>query len=92
MPISRLQELINMGVPPSAHVLEKGWTALHFAALQGNEVRSPVLPFPTILLQYHLSTMHRAEPIHCINPIALWMPLSIYDTSSGCPPSLRALI
>jgi hypothetical protein len=45
-----------MGVPPSAHVLEKGWTALHFAALQGNEVRSPMLPFLTILWQYHLST------------------------------------
>ena len=32
-------ELISLGVPVTGHVLEKGWTGLHFAALNGNEVR-----------------------------------------------------
>jgi ankyrin repeat protein len=35
---SSTQELIGLGVPVLASV-EKGWTALHFAALHGNEVR-----------------------------------------------------
>lgn len=66
-----------MGVPPSAHVLEKGWTALHFAALQGNEVRS------CAALPHHpsLSGSFEYNALHCINPILL--RISIADTSPG---------
>jgi ankyrin repeat protein len=43
---SGIQELIELGVPVLTFA-EKGWTPLHFAALNGNEVRTD--PNPTDL-------------------------------------------